>query len=61
MTLNFFSNHNKPDGKRYDAVLIVADFVRGRGHLPRDLVKALHYLIPELERRVAPPDDDFSA
>ena len=49
MTLNFFS---KPtggtNGKRHDAVLTVRIWLSGRTHLPRDLVAALHQLIPDL-------------
>lgn len=36
-------------GRRYAAVLTVRGWLRGRSHLPRDLVAALHLLIPELD------------
>ena len=50
MSLNFFtSSHPKEDGNRYRAVNTVRVWLRGRNHLPKDLVQALHYLIPELK------------
>ncbi len=51
MTLQFFAE--KPperDGKRYRAVNTVGGWLWSRNHLPKDLVAALHYLIPELKR-----------
>ena len=38
------------DGKRYQAVNIVGTWLWSRNHLPKDLVVAVHYLIPELKR-----------
>jgi hypothetical protein len=50
MTLNFF-NKPPPSGnpERQRAVQTVRTWLWGRGHLPRDLVAALHTLIPELK------------
>ncbi len=52
MTLNFFSKPSSDtDDKRYRHVVAVSTWLEGRTHLPRDLVAALHYLIPELQRQ----------
>ncbi|MBS0645177.1 MAG: hypothetical protein JSR97_01115 [Verrucomicrobia bacterium] len=49
MSLNFFSSKPKEDnGKRYRAVNTVRSFLWGRPHLPKDLIQALKFLIPEL-------------
>ena len=37
-------------GRRYAALLTVRGWLRGRSHLPRDLVAALHLLIPDLDQ-----------
>lgn len=52
MTLQFFAS--KPpegDGKRYSAVNTVSTWLWGRNHLPKDLLAALRYLIPELQQQ----------
>ncbi|HEX4231142.1 MAG TPA: hypothetical protein VHZ07_20865 [Bryobacteraceae bacterium] len=52
MTLQFFGK--KPpegDGKRYDAVNTVTTWLWNRNHLPKDLLAALRYLIPELKQQ----------
>lgn len=50
MTLNFF-NKPPPSGNpnRQRAVQTVRAWLWGKGHLPRDLVDALHTLVPELK------------
>ena len=48
MSLNFFSTHSEPDGKRYDAVNCLRMWLAGKRHLPKDLTAALRYLVPEL-------------
>ena len=57
MTLNFFSNHEQSDGKRYKAVNTVSIYIMGRRHFPRDFVEALHFLIPELG--TLPREEDY--
>lgn len=49
---------DRDDGRRYAAVLVVRGWLRGRSHLPRDLVSALHLLIPELDRDSRDLDGD---
>jgi hypothetical protein len=52
MTLQYFAQ--KPaeeDGKRYRAVNTVSAWLWGKGYLPKDLVAALRYLIPELKQQ----------
>lgn len=49
MSLNYFSKHSSRDGKRYDAVNCVRMWLTGKNHLPKDLLAALHHLIPELK------------
>jgi hypothetical protein len=61
MTLQFFAEKpTEGDGKRYRAVNTVGVWLWNRGHLPKDLVAALCYLIPELKRE-APSEvwEDF--
>lgn len=41
---------DRKKGHRHSAVLTVRSWLTGRSHLPRDLVVALHQLIPELAR-----------
>lgn len=60
--MHWLTGHDPRDrdsGRRYAAVLTVRGWLRGRSHLPRDLVAALHLLIPELggESRDADGDD----
>ena len=53
---------DREKGRRHSAVLTVRSWLTGRSHLPRDLVAALHRLIPELARDGKadgpPPGDD---
>lgn len=59
MSLQFFAK--KPpegDGDRYRAVNTVSVWLWSRSHLPRDLVAALCYLIPELKRQAPGRFDD---
>jgi hypothetical protein len=49
MSLNFFSTHAGPDGKRYDAVNYLRMWLAGKRHLPKDLTGVLRYLVPELK------------
>jgi hypothetical protein len=60
MTLQFFAE--KPpegDGKRYRAINTVGVWLWSRNHLPKDLVAALYYLVPELKRRRGESDAPF--
>jgi len=49
MSLGYFSKHKESDGKRYDAVNCLRMWLAGKSHLPKDVVAALHYLVPELK------------
>lgn len=60
MTLNFFSKHTATDGLRYDAVNCVRSWLMGKNHLPKDVMRSLRYLIPELARDASDSDDDFA-
>lgn len=58
MTLQFFSQKPREgDGRRYSAVNTIKTWLWGRNHLPKDLIAALQYLIPELQRN--PQLDEF--
>jgi hypothetical protein len=46
--MQYFNNKPKDNSKRYGAVNTVRVWLEGRAHLPKDLVRALHELIPEL-------------
>jgi len=59
MTLNYFSKHASSDGKRYDSVNCVQMWLMGKNHLPKDLVAALHYLIPELKTEKLDKSNDW--
>lgn len=55
MTLQFFTRKpSEADGKRHHAVNTVSTWLWGRNHLPKDLLEALCYLIPELKQLQAP-------
>jgi hypothetical protein len=59
MTLQFFADKPQDgDGKRYRAINTVGAWMWGRNHLPKDLVAALHYLIPELKREACARSDE---
>lgn len=46
---NFFNTKPHDDGgKHHRALNTVQTWLNGRRHLPKDLVEALHRLIPEL-------------
>ena len=53
MTLQFFSKHASSHGSRYTAVNTVQTWLWGKNHLPKDLVAALHTLIPELKKETS--------
>jgi hypothetical protein len=58
MSLSYFSKHKESDGKRYDAVNCVRMWLAGKSHLPKDLLVALHYLIPELKDETVGDSED---
>ncbi|MBV8772710.1 MAG: hypothetical protein JO166_10355 [Deltaproteobacteria bacterium] len=58
MSLGYFSKHKEGDGKRYDAVNCLRMWLAGKSHLPKDVVAALHYLIPELKDGMGRESED---
>lgn len=54
MTLQFFAaKPSEGESDRYRAVTTVAVWLWSRKHLPKDLVAALCYLVPELKRETS--------
>lgn len=50
MSLNFFKEKSsEPDGLMVDAINTISIWMNGRPHLPKDLVAALFYALPELK------------
>ena len=59
MTLQFFAKKpEEENGRRYRAVNTISAWLWNRNQLPKDLIAALQYLIPELKPDRKP--DEFA-